>query len=66
MTDRDSQRPALAQPAGQTQPEGGDPDFAEEHEETAVDEDIITGQDTDREPESPEGWAGLEPDLSGN
>ena len=36
----------------------GDPDFADEHDKTAVDEKIITGEDTDREPESPRGWSG--------
>ncbi|MBY8873312.1 hypothetical protein K7640_15875 [Micromonospora sp. PLK6-60] len=61
MTDRDEgheRLPALGQP-----PEGTDtlpePDFANEHEETAVADDIITGEDREeREPESPRGWAG--------
>ena len=36
-----------------------EPDFANEHDRTAVDRDIITGADADeREPESPHGWAG--------
>ncbi|GAB2596556.1 hypothetical protein Aab01nite_71860 [Paractinoplanes abujensis] len=42
----------------------GDPDeqedFAGEHSDTTVDEDVSAGQDDDAEPESPEGWAGLE------
>ena len=51
---------ALAQP-----PEGTDslpdPDFANEHDRTAVDRDIITGSDEDeREPESPRGWSGMQ------
>ncbi|SCL18239.1 hypothetical protein GA0070616_1464 [Micromonospora nigra] len=51
---------ALGQP-----PEGTDtlpePDFANEHDRTAVDRDIVTGADADeREPESPHGWAGME------
>ena len=37
---------------------GNDPDFAGEHQETAVDKEIITGADTEREPESPRGWSG--------
>ncbi|RKN42060.1 hypothetical protein [Micromonospora endolithica] len=50
--------PALGQP-----PEGTDtlpePDFANEHDRTAVDRDIITGADSDeREEESPRGWSG--------
>ncbi|GIJ27530.1 hypothetical protein Vqi01_26920 [Micromonospora qiuiae] len=53
-------RPALGQP-----PEGTDtlpePDFANEHDRTAVDRDIITGADQDeREPESPRGWSGMQ------
>lgn len=59
-------RPALGQP-----PRGADldlagadeADFAREHEETAVDEEITTGADRgEREPESPRGWAGMEDD----
>ncbi|MEH0970970.1 hypothetical protein V6U77_07495 [Micromonospora sp. CPCC 205546] len=50
--------PALGQP-----PKGRDtlpePDFANEHDRTAVDRDIITGADADeREPEASRGWAG--------
>ncbi|RGC66381.1 hypothetical protein C5N14_23580 [Micromonospora sp. MW-13] len=65
MTDREEQReahvPALGQP-----PEGRDstpePDFADEHDRTAVDRDIITGDEDDeeREPESPHGWSGMQ------
>ena len=63
MSDRDEkheQLPALGQPA-----EGMDstpePDFANEHDRTAVDRDIITGADEDeREPESPSGWSGMQ------
>lgn len=39
-------------------PQDDQPDFAGEHEETAVDETIVTGEDG--EEESPEGWDGLE------
>ncbi len=51
--------PALGQP-----PEGTDtlpePDFANEHERTAVDRDIITGADeAEGAPESPRGWSGI-------
>ncbi|MGN9894137.1 hypothetical protein [Micromonospora sp. L31] len=50
--------PALGQP-----PEGRDatpePDFANEHDRTAVDRDVITDEDADeREPEASRGWAG--------
>ncbi|SCL12923.1 hypothetical protein [Micromonospora inyonensis] len=63
MTDRDDKQermPALGQPA-----EGLDstpePDFANEHDRTAVDRDIITGEDKEeREPESPTGWSGMQ------
>ncbi|MEV7231797.1 hypothetical protein [Polymorphospora sp. NPDC051019] len=37
-----------------------DGDFADEHDQTAVDDDVLTGEDVDREPEAPRGWAGLE------
>lgn len=50
--------PALGQPPGgrDTLPE---PDFADEHDRTAVDRAIITGADADeREPEAARGWAG--------
>ncbi|MEV1331985.1 hypothetical protein AB0J20_20690 [Micromonospora costi] len=50
--------PALGQP-----PEGvdtlPDPDFANEHDRTAVDRDVVTGADEgEREPERSRGWAG--------
>jgi hypothetical protein len=48
---------ALGQPASAPDADA-DSDFAEEHEETAVDEDIISGEDDYREPEAPRGWAG--------
>jgi hypothetical protein len=41
-------------------PDDDQADFAGEHDDTAVDEEITSGDD-DREPESPRGWAGLEP-----
>jgi hypothetical protein len=50
--------PALGQPTEGTDtlPE---PDFANEHDRTAVDREIITGADDDeREPEASRGWAG--------
>ncbi|MFU8873495.1 hypothetical protein [Micromonospora sp. SL4-19] len=61
MTDRDEEqehRQALGQP-----PEGlgtvPEPDFAPEHDRTAVDRDVITGADEEeREPEASRGWAG--------
>jgi hypothetical protein len=39
----------------------GDPDFADEHADTAVDPDIAENRE-DGEPESPEGWDGLDRD----
>ena len=56
--DRTDSRTALGQtPDGQ--PPEEDPDFAGEHDDTAVANDIIEGTDS-REPESPRGWSGLE------
>ncbi|MFE9691328.1 hypothetical protein [Micromonospora sp. NPDC005806] len=62
MTDRDQGQQhhieALGDPPSAPDPYA-DADFAEEHEETAVDEDIITGEDEgQREPEAARGWAG--------
>ncbi|NYT92750.1 hypothetical protein [Salinispora sp. H7-4] len=59
-SEQQEQLAALGQP-----PEGRDtlpePDFAREHDVTAVDRDIITGADADeREEESPRGWSGEE------
>ncbi|MEQ4301449.1 hypothetical protein ABNF97_08670 [Plantactinospora sp. B6F1] len=51
--------PPLGQPPGETTPQD-DPDFSNEHDKTAVAEDIITGTDTEREPESPRGWSGMQ------
>jgi hypothetical protein len=53
----------VREPIGDPDDEGGQQaDFAGEHDDTAVDEDITTGDDAgEREPESPRGWAGLEP-----
>jgi len=43
----------------------GDPDdqqdFAGEHDSTAVDQDVTANRD-EAEPESPEGWSGLDDD----
>ena len=57
----DKPLPAIGQPPADPDPEG-DPDFASEHEKTAVSSDILTGDESDPEPESPRGWAGLERD----
>jgi hypothetical protein len=54
-----NRREPMGQPAGQTAPED-EPDFAAEHDKTAVAEDIITDTDTEREPESPRGWSGMQ------
>jgi hypothetical protein len=43
--------------------DGAESDFASEHDNTAVDEDITSGQD-DGEEESPRGWAGLDPETA--
>jgi hypothetical protein len=53
--------PALGQPAGDPSDTAtDDPDIAGEHEDTAVDKRIITGSEARREPESPDGWAGMD------
>ncbi|WP_428963890.1 hypothetical protein [Micromonospora fluostatini] len=63
MTEREEDRrdePALGQPPGGTDPEP-DPDFANEHDRTAVDRDVVTGADADeRETEAPRGWSGMQ------
>ncbi|MFG1951037.1 hypothetical protein [Micromonospora sp. NPDC048830] len=64
MTDREEPRPEHVTALGQP-PEGRgttpEPDFAEEHDRTAVARDVITGEDEDdREPESPRGWSGMQ------
>ncbi|KIR63326.1 MULTISPECIES: hypothetical protein [Micromonospora] len=64
MTDRQEQHHEHIEALGQP-PEGLDstpePDFANEHDRTAVDADVITGEDEDeREPESPHGWSGMQ------
>ncbi|WP_377570304.1 hypothetical protein [Micromonospora sonneratiae] len=62
--DQPQRLPALGRPAVEAdEPVGdpdGDPDFASEHDKTAVAEDIITGTEPDPEPESPRGWSGME------
>ncbi|MFY1633490.1 hypothetical protein ACN27F_09445 [Solwaraspora sp. WMMB335] len=65
-SDRKQPRPALGQtPTGQAPDD--DADFAGEHDDTAVAKDIIEGTDSDREPETPRGWSGLErPGLTVN
>nr|WP_221381184.1 hypothetical protein [Actinoplanes polyasparticus] len=44
----------------------GDPDeqedFAGEHDATAVDDDVTADRDDDAEPETPQGWSGLDRD----
>ncbi|WP_422773528.1 hypothetical protein ACN28C_11805 [Plantactinospora sp. WMMC1484] len=49
----------LGQPPDETDPQD-DPDFTTEHDKTAVADDIITDTDTEREPESPRGWSGMQ------
>jgi hypothetical protein len=56
----DERLPAIGQPEGAADPTG-DPDFSNEHQETAVDDEVITGEDADeREPEAPRGWSGMQ------
>ncbi|MFU8851956.1 hypothetical protein ACNAW0_13370 [Micromonospora sp. SL1-18] len=62
MTDRGQRQQhhieALDQPPTAPDP-NANPDFAREHEETAVADEIITGADEgEREPEASRGWAG--------
>ncbi|MDG4820370.1 hypothetical protein O7635_00705 [Asanoa sp. WMMD1127] len=71
MADRDDP-PALGEPGPDAADPGGTTDdtdgadFANEHEDTAVDESITEGRDRG-ESESPHGWSGLEErDRSGN
>jgi len=63
MTDPDAPRdeplPPLGQAPDDPEPEG-DPDFAPEHMDTAVSKEIITGDERNREPESPRGWSGMQ------
>jgi hypothetical protein len=58
MTDRDEGLPALGVPEEQPTPEG-DHDFAGEHDATAVDQEVTANRDVG-EPESPDGWSGLD------
>lgn len=60
----DQGRAAIGQPPGDAADPDGDPDFANEHEETAVSDDVITGEGDDGESGSPEGWSGMEKDSS--
>ncbi|GAB3814406.1 hypothetical protein [Micromonospora zhanjiangensis] len=56
----DERLPAIGQPPRESDPDA-DPDFADEHDETAVSGDVITGADAGRrEPESPRGWSGMQ------
>ncbi len=63
MTPPEERLPALGQPVEAPEPEG-DNDFAGEHDTTAVDDTITARRDTDREPESPSGWAGMDADKT--
>jgi hypothetical protein len=58
MTDRDEGLPALGTPDEQPAPDG-DGDFAGEHDATAADQGLTADRDVG-EPESPEGWSGLD------
>ena len=60
MTSRNEGLPALGQPVEQPNPEGDD-DFAGEHDATSVDQGVTADRDVG-EPESPEGWSGLDRD----
>lgn len=57
---QDGRLPAIGHPAGHPAEAQDDPDFANEHEETAVAKEIITGDERNREPESPRGWSGMQ------
>jgi hypothetical protein len=58
MTSQEKATP-LGTPEHGTPDPDPDPDFADEHADTAVSKDITAGDD-DTEPESPDGWSGLE------
>jgi hypothetical protein len=51
--------PALGQPEHDELPDR-DPDFSNEHDATAVDQDITAGEEPAGEPESPTGWSGMD------
>jgi hypothetical protein len=61
MTMHEERLPALGQPAEEPTPEG-DHDFAGEHDSTVVDQDVTAGRESDKEPESPDGWSGMDQD----
>ena len=54
--------PALGQPDNDELPDR-DPDFSNEHDATAVDKNVTSGRDTG-ETESPNGWSGLDRDIT--
>jgi len=57
----DERLPAIGHPTQEPENAGDrTADFAEEHDTTAVDEDITSGRDKEREEESPHGWSGLQ------
>jgi hypothetical protein len=58
MTDHNEGLPALGTPDEEPTPEG-DHDFAGEHDATVVDQDVTADRDAS-EPESPDGWSGLD------
>jgi hypothetical protein len=64
MTDLEPEPPAAppvlgAPPGGADPADLAEPDFANEHQDTAVDPKIITDQDPG-ETESPHGWSGMD------
>jgi hypothetical protein len=58
MTQQNERLPALGDDDGLPD---GDSDFAAEHDDTAVDPDV-TGDRDRGEPESPDGWSGMDRD----
>jgi hypothetical protein len=61
MTQHEERLPALGQPVEEPTPEGDD-DFAGEHDSTVVDQSISADRESDKEPESPGGWSGMDHD----
>jgi hypothetical protein len=61
MTTHEEHLPALGRPVEEPTPEG-DHDFADEHDSTVVDQRITAHRESDPEPESPDGWSGMDKD----
>jgi hypothetical protein len=61
MATHEERLPALGQPAEEPTPVGDD-DFAGEHDATVVDQKITAHRESDPEPETSQGWSGMDGD----